>query len=134
MIAIDTSAVVAILLQVPEADVFPRLIIGAQVIIGTPTLVETCLVLKQKLPGRARRAIDRFPDDCLIGIVAFDAAMFEAGADAFLRYGKGRGHPAKLNLGDCLSYAVAKIHAVPLLFKGKDFVHTDLVPACIPAP
>jgi len=49
--------------------------------------------------------------------------------DAFSRYGKGRGHPAGLNYGDCLSYAVAKQLGIPLLFKGNDFIHTDITSA-----
>ncbi|GJD44625.1 Ribonuclease VapC42 [Methylobacterium cerastii] len=133
MIAIDTSAIVAILMRKPEADAFLRLILGEHVIVGTSTLIETCTVLEQKLPGQARRAVDRFLDDSLINIVAFDAAMFEAGADAFLRSGKGRGHPAQLNFRDCFTYAVARTYAVPLLFNGDDFVHTDFVPAFVPA-
>ncbi len=65
----------------------------------------------------------------LVMVVPFDAAMYELASGAFLRFGKGRGHPARLNFGDCLAYAVARSHAVPLLFKGDDFVHTDLEPA-----
>jgi ribonuclease VapC len=60
--------------------------------------------------------------------VAQDAGLTEAAREAFLRYGKGR-HPAGLNLGDCASYAVAKTHNLPLLFKGNDFSQTDLTPA-----
>lgn len=134
MIAIDTSAIIAILLREPEADAFLRLILSEPVIVGTPTLVETCMVLEGKLLGRERETVDRFLAESLIDIVSFDASMFEAAADAFLRYGKGRGHPAKLNFGDCMAYAVAKAHGVPLLFKGRDFIHTDLVPAHSPAP
>jgi len=48
---------------------------------------------------------------------------------AFARYGKGRGHPAQLNMGDCFAYAVAKAHQVPLLFNGDDFDKTDIIPA-----
>ena len=55
--------------------------------------------------------------------------MFESAIDAFSRYGKGLGHKAGLNFGDCLAYAVARTHAAPLLFKGDDFVHTDIEPA-----
>ena len=49
---------------------------------------------------------------------------------AFARYGKGQGHPAQLNLGDCFAYAVARTHATPLLFAGRDFTRTDISPAC----
>ena len=59
--------------------------------------------------------------------------MVEAAAEAFVRSGEGR-HPARLNFGDRLSYADARTHALPLLFKGGDFVHTDIVPAHAPTP
>ena len=52
-----------------------------------------------------------------------------AASDAFDRFGKGIGHPAKLNFGDCMAYAVAKVHDVPLLYKGTDFAQTDIRPA-----
>jgi ribonuclease VapC len=55
--------------------------------------------------------------------------MYHIAGDAFSRYGKGRGHPAGLNYGDCLSYAVAKQLGIPLLFKGNDFIHTDITSA-----
>ena len=50
----------------------------------------------------------------------------DAALDAFSRFGKGQGHPAQLNMGDCFAYAVAKNRRVPLLYKGNDFVHTDV--------
>ena len=56
----------------------------------------------------------------------FDLHHYRAAATAFERFGKGRGHPAQLNLGDCMTYAVAKTHGVPLLYKGNDFDNTDI--------
>jgi len=70
-----------------------------------------------------------FPGRVGATIVTFDNARLEAAAAAFHHCGKGGGHPAQLNLGEWLSYAFAKVHAVPLLFKGNAFPHTDLVPA-----
>jgi len=61
-------------------------------------------------------------------VVAQDTELADAARRAFLRYGKGR-HPAALNLGDCASYALAKLRRLPLLFKGDDFSQTDLLPA-----
>ena len=133
MIALDSSAIVAVLLLEPEAADFRRTIAASGALVGAPTLVETRLVLESYLSGRAENALRAFLHGAGIAIVPFDAAMFEAAAEAFDRFGKGR-HPAKLNLGDCLSYAVARVHALPLLFKGGDFVHTDIVPAHAPAP
>ena len=67
-------------------------------------------------------------------MIAVDtSASYGVAVDAFNRYGKGRGHPAQLNFGDCLSYAVARSRNLPLLFKGDDFARTDLVPAYGPA-
>lgn len=133
MIALDSSAIVAVLLLEPEAPDFRRAIAASGALVGAPTLVETRLVLEGYLFGRAHSTLRAFLHGTGITIVPFDGAMFEAAADAFVRFGKGR-HPAKLNFGDCLSYAVARVHALPLLFKGNDFVHTDIVSAYSPAP
>ena len=64
--------------------------------------------------------------------VPFTHEMFEPAVQAFHSYGKGRGHPAQLNFGDCLSYAVAKAHRVPVLYKGDVFALTDIEPAYRP--
>ena len=65
----------------------------------------------------------------IVVVVVFTSEMFAVAADAFDRYGKGRGHRAQLNFGDCLAYAVAKVQNVPLLYKGADFARTDIRPA-----
>jgi ribonuclease VapC len=74
-------------------------------------------------PGLAR--LDAFLAEAEIETLPFTAAHATAARDAFLRYGKGR-HPAGLNFGDCMSYAVAKMEGRPLLFKGDDFRQTDI--------
>ncbi len=66
-------------------------------------------------------------------MVSFDAALFEIARSAFSNHGKGRGHPARLNVGDGLADAVAKARSRPLPSKGNDFIQTDLMPACSPA-
>lgn len=124
----------AILAAEPEADAFLRLLAIRRAIVGAPTLVETRMVLESHAPGHAESMLHRFVSRRSITIVAFDATMFESASEAFIRFGKGRGHPARLNLGDCLTYAVARVHGLPLLFKGNDFVHTDIEPAYRPAP
>ena len=70
--------------------------------------------------------IDDFLQEARIEIVAIDAEDGRVAVQAFSDYGKGRGHPAQLNLADCLSYACAKNRKVPLLYKGNDFARTDL--------
>ena len=89
------------------------------------------------LAGRLRdetvwQELDEFIRDAPIEIVAHDRELAEISRLAFIRFGKGR-HPARLNRGDCAAYALAKKRGIPLLFKGSDFAHTDIVPA-LPAP
>jgi ribonuclease VapC len=95
------------------------------------TYVETVMVLT----GRSRRLASDRVNELIrafrIEIVAVDRTLAGAAVEAFDRYGKGR-HPARLNLSDCFSYALAKNRDVPLLFKGDDFGRTDIVPAWRP--
>jgi len=130
VIAIDTSAIAAIALEEPEAEMFRRAISWQRAIVGAPTLVESHFVLSGRMGGSHASAFVRnflFPPD--IRVVDFTAEMYAVAADAFDRYGKGRGHRAQLNFGDCLAYAVAKARDVPLLYKGTDFARTDIRPA-----
>ncbi|MCJ2015065.1 type II toxin-antitoxin system VapC family toxin [Methylobacterium sp. J-076] len=132
MIALDSSAIVAILLGEPEASAFRGIVAQGRCLIGAPTLCEARMALNRRLRNRAAQALERIVADGHIEVVSFDETMSAIGIDAFNRYGKGRGHPAQLNFGDCLSYAVAKSRGLPLLFKGNDFGRTDLVPAYAP--
>jgi ribonuclease VapC len=77
-------------------------------------------------PRAAELRIRQMLDAPSILVVPIDAAIARKAVAAFAMYGKGRGHPAQLNLADCMSYACAKIHRVPLLFKGNDFSRTDI--------
>jgi ribonuclease VapC len=131
MIVLDASAVVAILLGEEEATDFSKIVASEPCLLGAPTLVEALIVLEKHLGDEANRFVWRFVSAYGVTILPFDAAMSEAATQAFRHYGKGHGHPARLNFGDCLAYAVAKRHALPLLFKGNDFVHTDIEPACL---
>jgi ribonuclease VapC len=128
MIALDTSAIVAIALAEPEEEDFSREIARREALVGTPTLLEVRLVLTSKVdhPDAFLRRFVRPPE---IHPVAFSLQMYELAATAFDRFGKGRGQPAGLNFGDCMAYAVAKVHDVPLLYKGDDFARTDISPA-----
>lgn len=127
MIVIDSSALIAILRREPEADGFLQIVAEAvSCLLSSVSLLETSMVLA----GRTGDATSWTELDALIArarieVVAQDAELTEAARAAFLRYGRGR-HPAALNLGDCASYALAKHHDVPLLFKGADFPRTDL--------
>ncbi len=130
MIVVDSSALIAILRREPEADSFLQVVADADgCLLSSVSLLETSMVLA----GRTGNAGSWAELDTLIGragmqMIAQDADLAQAAREAFLRFGKGR-HPAALNLGDCASYALAKVRSLPLLFKGDDFPRTDLMSA-----
>ncbi|MGB7099374.1 MAG: type II toxin-antitoxin system VapC family toxin [Xanthobacteraceae bacterium] len=126
MIALDTSAIVAIALNEVEASAFSRVIVTNEALVGTPTLFESHLVLAQQTVRNAEGFFASFLARSSIHPVAFNVEMFRLAQSTFDKFGKGKKHRAKLNFGDCMSYAVAKFHDVPLLFKGDDFWHTDI--------
>jgi ribonuclease VapC len=132
VVAVDTSALVAIGLAEGEMEAFDRLIETRTALVGAPTLVETAIVLSTRMPRGYQRFMSALLRRRAISVVAFEEQHFRAAIAAQQAFGKGRGHPARLNFGDCLSYAVAKVHGLPLLFKGDDFALTDAVPAWRP--
>ena len=132
MIALDSSAIVAIAVIEAEGEIFDEMIVRSRAVIGTPTLLETRMVLGSMMPTFADSFLDRFVAMPSIRTFDFSMEAFRAAADAFRRYGRGHGHPACLYFGDCLSYAVAKVCGVPLLFKGNDFIYTDIEAAYRP--
>ena len=125
MIALDTSAIVAIALGEAEAEGFTRQIAVREALVGTPSLLESRMALTSRMHDPAG-FLDKFLEPAEIHIVEFTFAMYQVATAAFDRFGKGRGHRAKLNFGDCLAYAVAKQCDLPLLYKGDDFSHTDI--------
>lgn len=126
---LDSSAVIAVLTREPAAKTLVKKMLEASVLgVGTPTLTETSIVLSAKNDVDARGLVARFIQEFRVEVIAFSDLHWQAAAGAFLRYGKGR-HPAGLNYGDCMSYAVASLADQPLLFVGDDFPQTDLVPA-----
>ena len=132
MIAVDTSALIAIALKEAEGRIFDELMVKRGALIGLPTLFETRMVLGSLMPDFVDMFLDGLIARPSVTTADFTLEMYRAAVDAFARYGKGRGHPAHLNFGDCLSYAVAKTLALPLLFKGNDFARTDVAPAHAP--
>jgi ribonuclease VapC len=126
MIALDTSAIVAVALDEDEAESFGRIVATNEALVGAPTLLEAHLVLTTRIPSFARKFLDSFTALESVNVVPFSAEMYRTAAEALDIYGKGRGHLARLNFGDCLAYAVAKHHDIPLLFKGQDFSRTDI--------
>ena len=128
MIVVDSSAIVAIALDEPEAATFLHIMIGNPTVIGAPTLLESRMVLAGRGVRDPLDAIAIILDASQTEVVAFDPALADQAFSAFLRFGKGR-HAVALNYGDCMAYALAQSLNVPLLFKGSDFTLTDLVSA-----
>lgn len=130
MIAVDTSALAAVLLR--EAD-SPRFLsymaTTSGLCMSTPSLVELRIVVFSKLGGGSHGDVDALLQDANIDVIDFSEAQSDIAAIAWQRYGRGSGSPAKLNFGDCFSYALASSLDAPLLFKGDDFSKTDLTAA-----
>ena len=125
MIAVDTSALIAILADEAAAQSFRNILMASEAVIGAPTYLEFAMVAVVKSPVITSSDLAKFLGYLNVSVVDFtadDARMAEA---AFRKYGKGR-HKAALNFGDCCSYASAKTRNLPLLFKGDDFKLTDL--------
>lgn len=124
-VAVDTSAIVAILNREPDYAAFLQLLDHSDAIIGAPTLLEIRIWTLRHMASVEPQWLTRWLLDRGTKIVPFDADLERLAASAYDRYGKGR-HPASLNFGDAMTYAVAKRHDVPLLFKGADFAKTDV--------
>jgi ribonuclease VapC len=127
---LDTSAVVEALITGPHAeDVAARLKVSTTQILTAPTVIyEATAVLSTKLNISVPDAEDivrQFMRDFGVLVAPITDETASVAIDAFARYGKGR-HPAKLNFGDCFSYAGARAAQVPLLYVGSDFAQTDL--------
>jgi ribonuclease VapC len=125
-VIVDTSALVSIVLAEPGHEQLPdRLGQGTRAGIGAPTLLETRIVLGARLGPSASTLLARLVQSSDMEVIPFTAEHTDVALNAFLRYGKGR-HPAALNFGDCISYAVARLAREPLLCIGEDFARTDL--------
>ncbi len=124
---IDTSALVAVLLGEPEADRFVRTIAAAPSrCVGAPSYLEAAIVMVARSGPEARQKLDLPIADLAIEIVPFSYDQAVLAAAAFQQFGKGTGHAAGLNFGDCFTYALTKFRGDAVLFKGNDFSHTDL--------
>jgi ribonuclease VapC len=128
MIAVDSSAILAMALHEDDARRFIGPLAGTPCLVGWPTLFEVHLVLRGRGKMKALTAVDLWRVRSNVTTVDFDQSLFAHACSAFERYGKGL-HPAKLNFGDCISYALAKCEDVPLLYKGDDFAKTDIASA-----
>jgi len=127
MIVLDSSILVAIVKGEEGSGSLLELLAAEDCAIGTPTLVETRAWCVMNLAGRMSRWLEDFIDGETVAIVPFGRDMADVASQAFTRFGKGSGHPARLNFGDCMAYAVSAVMRAPLLFKGGDFGQTDVL-------
>jgi ribonuclease VapC len=125
-VIVDTSVLLAIVFQEPGHErLIDELLAADAVAAGTPTLAETGIVLSARLGSAAHGLVERLLDEFAIQEIPFGELHWREAVGAFRRYGKGR-HPARLNFGDCMTYASAKLSGEPLLFVGDDFALTDV--------
>lgn len=130
MIAVDTSALMAVLLREPEQDHMISLLERADgVVISAGTLVELRLVAYRRFGAPLAAEVDVSLGLFDVVIIPVDREQADIAHTAFTRFGKGTGHPAQLNYGDLFAYALAKSRNIPLLFKGTDFAATDVIAA-----
>jgi ribonuclease VapC len=123
---VDTSAIVAVILGQAGSAVLARaLLADAPSAVGAPSLAEAAIVLQARLGPRGLADLHGFLAEFDVHAVPFGDEHWRQAGMAFARYGKGR-HPAGLNFGDCLTYAVAKLSGLPLLCVGDGFSQTDL--------
>lgn len=123
---VDSSVLLAILFQEEGYKAFLQAIQEApRAALGAPTLVETAVVFGRRVGFEQTHLVERLVEELGLEVLPFTKEHYREAVRAYARYGKGR-HPAGLNLGDCLSYAVARVEGEPLLYKGEDFRKTDL--------
>jgi ribonuclease VapC len=125
-VILDSSAIIAVVCREPGfEEVLRKLDAAPSLGIGTPTLVESATVLEARLRLDGRAILERLLQDFRVTSVSFGDEHWREATRAFRLFGRGR-HPASLNFGDCLTYAVARLADRPLLCVGNDFEETDL--------
>jgi ribonuclease VapC len=132
---IDSSALIVLLLGEPETDQFVTSIAAtAERLLSAASYLETAIIMSGRFGSPGLEKLDRLISELSIEIVPFDGEQARLGIAGFQQYGRGTGHPAALNYGDCFTYALAKFLGQPVLFKGNDFSRTDLTIATAEPP
>lgn len=127
MIAIDTSALIAILADESERRHFNEVIAASPIrLVSAVNLLETRMVIFRRFGPSGLAALEAFLSKAELQVRPVTAATVDLAFDGFRRFGKGGGHPAQLNFGDCFAYALALEQGCPLLFKGRDFALTGI--------
>jgi len=129
-VIVDTSALIAILRDEPEAPACARAIEAAsRRRISAANFVEAAIVIDGSRDPVASRRFDDLLREAQAEIEPVTEAQARIAREAYRDFGRGSGHPARLNFGDCFAYALARTTGEPLLFKGDDFTHTDVIPS-----
>jgi ribonuclease VapC len=124
---LDSSALIAILKDEPEATAFKAAMLRSESVkVSAATYFEACIVVDGHRNPLLRARFDAIVEATNISIEPFTADEARIARQAYRDYGRGSGHRANLNFGDCFAYALARVKREPLLFKGDDFVHTDV--------
>jgi ribonuclease VapC len=127
VIVLDSSILVGIIKLEHGSDGLIDVLAAEQSAIGAPTLLETRIWCVTNLAARTSRWLDEFVSGEGVSVVSFSREMADIASQAFTAFGRASGHPARLNFGDCMAYAVSAVMRAPLLFKGRDFGHTDVL-------
>jgi ribonuclease VapC len=127
VIVLDSSVLVGIIKPEAGSEGLIDLLAVEDSAIGAPTLLEIRLWCLTNLAARTSRWLEEFIAGEGVSIVPFSRDMADVASQAFAAFGRASGHPAKLNFGDCMAYAVSAVLRAPLLFKGSDFGRTDVM-------
>ena len=125
---VDSSALVAILREEPEREVLREKLLFAEKAprMASVNFLETAIVIDAKRDAVTSRRLDDLIEKFGIEIVSVTPEHARIARDAYRDFGRGSGHPAKLNFGDSIAYALARSESEPLLFVGNDFIHTNI--------
>lgn len=127
---VDASALVAIIRNEPDAAQFARALESTtRARISAANYLEASIVVDGSGDPRLSRRLDEVLEEASIDVEPVTARQAQIAREAYRDFGKGRGHPARLNFGDCFAYALAMDKREPLLFKGNDFSHTGIASA-----
>jgi ribonuclease VapC len=127
---LDTSALIAILRDEPDATSYAKAIASTSIRrISAANYVETAAIIDASRDPIASRRFDDLLREAQVIVDPVTEAQARIAREAYRDFGRGSGHPARLNFGDCFAYALAKATNEPLLFKGADFGHTDVMSA-----
>jgi ribonuclease VapC len=134
-IAVDPSAIFALVLGEPDAEVFRMALADCRPVMSLPSRIELAHGVLRKLGADAVAEVEAMLEDYEFRFEPFDARQAETAIAGLLKFGRGRGkEPAVLNLGDAFSYALSRTMGLPLLYKGEDFSRTDVISALRASP